>query len=45
MKIWGKSKFNEKEISLDQHINDVIEVFQYLREKVINRNWRNLLIL
>lgn len=43
MKIWGKSKFNEKEISLDQHINDVIEVFQYLREKVINPELEELI--
>jgi CRISPR-associated endonuclease/helicase Cas3 len=34
IKIWGKSKVNEKEVSLTQHINDVLEVFQYLGKKV-----------
>ncbi len=29
-KIWGKSKVKEREISLAKHINDVLEVFQYL---------------
>lgn len=34
IKIWGKSKIDEKEISLTQHINDVLKVFQHLGEKV-----------
>ncbi len=33
-KIWGKSKINEKEISLSQHIGDVLEVFQHLEKHV-----------
>ena len=33
-KIWGKSKVGEKEVSLAQHINDVLEVFQHLKKHV-----------
>lgn len=33
-KVWGKSKNADKEISLSEHINDVLRVFQYLKEKV-----------
>lgn len=33
-KIWGKSIINGKEISLSEHINDVLEVFQYLENKI-----------
>lgn len=43
IKIWGKSKVNEKEISLAQHINDVLEVFQHLREKVPQPNLKELI--
>jgi CRISPR-associated endonuclease/helicase Cas3 len=42
-KIWGKSKVNEKEISLAQHINDVLEVFQYLGEKVKQQDLKELI--
>lgn len=34
IKIWGKSIINEKEISLAQHINDVLEVFRHLEKHV-----------
>lgn len=33
-KVWGKSKNENKEISLSEHINDVLRVFQCLKEKV-----------
>lgn len=32
--IWAKSKSGDKEVSLSKHINDVLEVFQYLCPKV-----------
>jgi CRISPR-associated endonuclease/helicase Cas3 len=34
IKIWGKSKVNEKEISLSEHIKDVLEVFNSLSSRV-----------
>jgi CRISPR-associated endonuclease/helicase Cas3 len=42
-KIWGKSKVNEKEISLTQHINDVLKVFQYLGKKVKRPDLKELI--
>jgi len=43
IKIWGKSIVNEKEVSLTQHINDVLEVFQHLGEKVKRPDLRELI--
>lgn len=34
IKIWAKSKVNKKEVSLAQHINDVLGVFQHLGKHV-----------
>lgn len=34
IKIWGKSKVDDREISLSQHINDVLHVFEHLGKKV-----------
>lgn len=42
--IWGKSKVNDKEISLTQHIKDVLEVFQHLEKKIENQNYLKELI-
>ncbi|NEW82873.1 MAG: CRISPR-associated helicase Cas3' [Mariniphaga sp.] len=42
-KIWGKSKLEDKEIPLAQHINDVLEVFEYLSPKVKSENLRELI--
>jgi CRISPR-associated endonuclease/helicase Cas3 len=43
IKIWGKSIVNEKEVTLTQHINDVLEVFQYLGEKVKHPDLKELI--
>lgn len=43
IKIWGKSKVNEKEISLTQHINDVLEVFQHLQKKILRPELKELI--
>jgi len=37
-KIWAKSKIGDKEISLWQHINDVLAVFQCLSPNVKSDN-------
>jgi CRISPR-associated endonuclease/helicase Cas3 len=42
-KIWGKSKVNEKEISLAQHINDVLKVFQHLEKKIPRTELKELI--
>ena len=42
-KIWGKSKINGQEILLTQHINDVLEVFQYLGAKVSQPEMKELI--
>lgn len=42
-KIWGKSKINEKEISLSQHISDVLEVFHQLGAKVSKPELKELI--
>ena len=34
VKIWGKSKSGETEISLSQHTNDVLVAFKHLSEKI-----------
>lgn len=43
IKIWGKSKVNEKEISLAQHINDVLKVFQHLEKKILQTELKELI--
>lgn len=43
-KIWGKSKVNETEISLAQHISDVLKVFQHLEKKILDQDYLKELI-
>lgn len=43
-KIWGKSKVNETEISLTQHITDVLKVFQHLEKKILDQDYLKKLI-
>lgn len=44
-KIWAKSKIGDKEISLSQHINDVLKVFQCLYPKVVSETLCELIKL
>ena len=44
IKIWGKSKVNETEISLAQHITDVLKVFQHLEKKIVDQDYLKELI-
>lgn len=38
IKIWGKSKNNDKEIPLSEHINDVLKVFKNLQKYVNSKD-------
>lgn len=43
IKIWGKSKNEEIEISLADHIKDVLTVFRFLSDKIKDENLKKLI--